>query len=303
MNTLQEVDGVIEIPTADGIYGGIPDEVYHGDRTSLSSSGARALLAPSSPEIFHHQRQQPPEPKPQYDFGHVAHKFVLGEGAEIFELDPAVHGLNKDGTPSKSPTSTAMWQQAAEDARRLGQIPMHIAEVAKAKAMAARVREHPLAGPLLSDGTPELSGYWHDPETDVRLRFRPDWLPNPGRGRLIVVDYKTSTSAHPGHFAKAAAEYGYHQQAPWYLDGLAACEIADDAAFLFVVQSKTAPYPVTVMELDPEDIELGRRRNRKAINLYAQCTAADHWPDYGQRVHSVSLPSYARYQQEGDLDQ
>ncbi|WP_078316031.1 PD-(D/E)XK nuclease-like domain-containing protein [Mycobacterium sp. D16Q16] len=296
-------NSVAEIPTADGIYSGIPDEVYHGDRTSLSSSGARALLAPSSPEIFHHQRQQPPEPKPQYDFGHVAHKFVLGEGSEIAELDPAVHGLNKDGTPSKSPTSTAMWQQAAAEARKLGQIPMHIAEVAKAKAMAARVREHPLAGPLLSDGTPELSGYWHDPETDVRLRFRPDWLPNPGRGRLIVVDYKTSTSAHPGHFAKAAAEYGYHQQAPWYLDGLAACEIADDAAFLFVVQSKTAPYPVTVMELDPEDIELGRRRNRKAINLYAQCTAADHWPDYGQRVHSVSLPSYARYQQEGDLDQ
>ncbi|WP_078324458.1 PD-(D/E)XK nuclease-like domain-containing protein [Mycobacteroides salmoniphilum] len=292
-----------EIPTADGVYSGIPDEVYHGDRTSLSSSGARALLAPSSPEIFHHQRQQPPEPKPQYDFGHVAHKFVLGEGAEIFELDPAVHGLNKDGTPSKSPTSTAMWQQAAAQARELGQIPMHIAEVAKAKAMAARVREHPLAGPLLSDGTPELSGYWHDPKTGIRLRFRPDWLPNPGRGRLIVVDYKTSTSAYPGHFAKAAAEYGYHQQAPWYLDGLAACEIADDAAFLFVVQSKTAPYPVTVMELDPEDIELGRRRNRKAINLYAQCTAADHWPDYGQCVHSVSLPSYARYQQEGDLDQ
>nr|WP_234881233.1 PD-(D/E)XK nuclease-like domain-containing protein [Mycobacteroides salmoniphilum] len=294
---------VIEIPTADGVYSGIPDEVYHGDRTSLSSSGARALLAPSSPEIFHHQRQQPPEPKPQYDFGHVAHKFVLGEGAEIFELDPAVHGLNKDGTPSKSPTSTAMWQQAAEEARKLGQIPMHIAEVAKAKAMAAKVREHPLAGPLLSDGTPELSGYWHDPETGIRLRFRPDWLPNPGRGRLIVVDYKTSTSAHPGHFAKAAAEYGYHQQVPWYLDGLAACEIADDAAFLFVVQSKTAPYPVTVIELDPEDIELGRRRNRKAINLYAQCVAADQWPDYGHRVHSVSLPSYARYQQEGDLDQ
>ncbi|MBE5485495.1 hypothetical protein E3G42_003825 [Mycobacteroides abscessus] len=292
-----------EIPTADGLYAGIPDEVYHADRTSLSSSGARALLAPSSPEIFHYQQRQPPEPKPQYDFGHVAHKFVLGEGADICELDPAVHGLNKDGSPAKSPTATAMWQAAAEEARKAGQIPMHIAEVAKAKAMAARVHEHPLAGPLLADGTPELSGYWHDRETGVRLRFRPDWLPNPGRGRLIVVDYKTSSSAYPGHFAKAAAEYGYHQQAPWYLDGLAACEIADDAAFLFVVQSKTAPYPITVVELKPEDIDLGRRRNRKAIDLYAQCVADDHWPGYGDHVHSVSLPSYATYQQEGELDQ
>ncbi|WP_050549044.1 PD-(D/E)XK nuclease-like domain-containing protein [Mycobacteroides abscessus] len=285
------------------MYSGIPDEVYHADRGSLSSSGARALLAPSCPEIFRHQQLEPPAPKPQYDFGHVAHKFVLGEGSEIAELDPAIHGLNKDGSPSKSPTSTAMWQEAAEAARQRGQIPMHIAEVAKARAMAAKVREHPLAAALLADGTPELSGYWRDPETGVRLRFRPDWLPNPGRGRLIVVDYKTATSAHPGHFARAAADYGYHQQVPWYLDGLAACDIADDAAFVFIVQSKTPPFPVSVIELKPDDIELGRRRNRKAIDLYAACAAHDHWPDYGQGVHSVSLPSYAVYQQEGDLEQ
>ncbi|OHT52597.1 PD-(D/E)XK nuclease-like domain-containing protein [Mycobacteroides chelonae] len=292
-----------QIPAEDGMYSGIPDEVYHADRGSLSSSGARALLAPSCPEIFRHQQLEPPAPKPQYDFGHVAHKFVLGEGSEIAELDPAIHGLNKDGSPSKAPTSTAMWQEAAEAARYRGQIPMHIAEVAKAKAMAAKVRQHPLAAALLADGTPELSGYWHDPETGVRLRFRPDWLPNPGRGRLIVVDYKTATSAHPGHFARAAADYGYHQQVPWYLDGLAACDIADDAAFVFIVQSKTPPFPVSVIELKPDDIELGRRRNRKAIDLYAACAAHDHWPDYGQGVHSVSLPSYAVYQQEGDLEQ
>lgn len=291
------------IPTEDGMYSGIPDEVYHADRGSLSSSGARALLAPSCPEIFRHQQLEPPAPKPQYDFGHVAHKFVLGEGSEIVELDPAIHGLNQNGSPSKAPTNTAMWQEAAQEARQRGQIPMRIAEVAKARAMAAKVREHPLAAALLADGTPELSGYWHDSETGVRLRFRPDWLPNPGRGRLIVVDYKTATSAHPGHFAKAAADYGYHQQVPWYLDGLAACDISNDAAFVFIVQSKSPPYPVSVIELKPDDIELGRRRNRKAIDLYAQCVAADHWPDYGQGVHSVSLPSYAVYQQEGDLEQ
>lgn len=292
-----------QIPTEDGMYSGIPDEVYHADRGSLSSSGARALLAPSCPEIFRHQQLEPPAPKPQYDFGHVAHKFVLGEGSEIVELDPAIHGLNQNGSPSKAPTNTAMWQEAAQEARQRGQIPMHIAEVAKARAMAAKVREHPLAAALLADGTPELSGYWHDSETGVRLRFRPDWLPNPGRGRLIVVDYKTATSAHPGHFARAAADYGYHQQIPWYLDGLAACDISNDAAFVFIVQSKSPPYPVSVIELKPDDIELGRRRNRKAIDLYAQCVATDHWPDYGQGVHSVSLPSYAVYQQEGDLEQ
>ncbi|SHZ23499.1 PD-(D/E)XK nuclease-like domain-containing protein [Mycobacteroides abscessus] len=291
------------IPAVDGVYAGIPDEAYHADRASLSSSGARSLLSPSCPAIFHHEQQQPPKPKKQYDFGHAAHKYVLGEGSEIAVLDPAVHGLNKDGTRSKAPTHTAMWQQAVDEARQRGQVPMSVDEDTKARAMAAKVREHPLAAALLADGTPELSGYWHDPETGVRLRFRPDWLPNPGRGRLVVVDYKTSTSASPAHFAKAAAEYGYHQQVPWYLDGLAAAEISDDAAFVFIVQSKDAPYLVSVMELDPQAVDLGRRRNRRAIDLYARCVANDHWPDYGQGIHPVSLPNYAVYSQEGDLDQ
>lgn len=292
----------IEIPAADGVYAGIPDEVYHADRFSLSSSGARGLLPPSSPELFDHQRNEPPKPKPQYDFGHLAHKYVLGEGSDIAVLDPAVHGLKKDGSVSDAPTSTAGWKQAVDEARARGQVPVHIAEVEKAKAMAAKVHEHPIARVLLSDGTPELSGYWHDPATGVRLRFRPDWLPNPGRNRLIVVDYKTATSAYPGHFSKAAAEYGYHMQVAWYLDGLAATEIADDAAFVFIVQSKTAPYPVTVVELDARDVDLGRRRNRKAIDLYAHCAGTDQWPGYGDGIHSVSLPSYAIYQQEGDLE-
>ncbi|SIC55431.1 gp60 protein [Mycobacteroides abscessus subsp. abscessus] len=291
------------IPATDGIYAGIPDEAYHADHTSLSSSGARALLAPSCPAIFRYEQEQPRKPKKEYDFGHAAHLYVLGEGSEIAALDPAIHGLNKDGSPSKSPTSTAAWQDAAREARERGQVPMHIDEIAKAKAMADKVREHPLAAALLADGAAELSGYWHDRETGVRLRLRTDWLTNPGRGRFIVVDYKTSTTAHPEHFARAAADYGYHQQAPWYLDGLEAVEVSNDAGFVFIVQSKSPPYLVSVMELDPAAIDLGRRRNRKAIDLYAQCVADDHWPDYGQGVHPISLPGYATYRQEGELDQ
>ena len=36
-------------PIEPGIYDKIPDEIYHGDRNSLSSTGARKLLAPSCP--------------------------------------------------------------------------------------------------------------------------------------------------------------------------------------------------------------------------------------------------------------
>ena len=66
-----------------------------------------------------------------------------------------------------------------------------------------------------------------------------------------------------------------------------------------------------MIELDPAAIDLGRRLNRRAVDVFAKCTAEDDWPDYGQLVHSVSLPvlrstnrkgfsTYDRYAQHRD---
>lgn len=273
------------VPELDGIYTDIPELVYHADRGSLSSSGARKLL--DCPAIFHHEQEQPPTPKPQFDFGHVAHGLVLGVGLDVVPVD----------APD---WKTKAAQEERKQAHAEGKVPLLVDDVAKAELMAQRVLEHETAAALLAVGDPEISGYWHDDVAPVRLRFRTDWL-HPGRSRIIAVDYKTSTSANPGKFAKSCADFGYHQQAAWYIDGLAETGAGEDSAFLFIVQSKEPPHLVTVVELDPDDIDRGRRLNRRAINLYADCIADDQWPDYGQGIHQISLPGYSRYQEEAQL--
>lgn len=278
------------VPPNDGVYGRIPDTVYHADRGSLSSSGGRKLLAPSCPAIYWAEQQDPPNPKPQYDFGHAAHKMVLGEGAQLVKVD-AENWRTGDA------------QKARNKAWAEGKAPLLKKDIDQAQRMAGRVFSHPIAGKLLdADGTAELSGWWHDDDTGVRLRFRPDWLLERPGSRMICVDYKTAVSASPDHFARSAADYGYHQQAAWYLDGLREVEVSDDAAFVFVVQSKTAPFLVSVVQLDAEAIQLGRDRNRAAIDIYAKCLADGQWPGYGDGIHSVSLPRWAVNQQQAALD-
>ena len=276
------------IPSEDGIYPNISDTLYHSDRSSLSSSGARKLLPPSCPAIFRWEQLHGRKPKAEYDFGHAAHKFVLGEGEEIAPI-------YADDWRTKAA------KEQRDQARADGKVPLLKSAVDTAMEMANKVMAHPLAAALLAEGTPELSGFHVDAESGVRLRFRPDWITELGSGRVVVADYKTTTSAHPSSFAKHAAEYGYHMQQAWYLDGLAALEIADDAVFLFIAQEKTPPYLVSVIELDAADVELGRRLNRHAIDLYGECTDSGEWPGYGQHIHHVSLPSYAVTQQERHL--
>lgn len=277
------------VPPEDGIYSGISDIDYHADHDSLSSSGARALLAPNAPAIFDYERKQPPNPKPEYDFGHGAHKYVLGEGSVIVEIEA-------DNWQTKAA------REGREAAWARNEVPLLTKDVIKAKAMADAARKHPVLRELLGapDGVPELSGYWHDPETGVRLRFRPDWLCQI-RGQIIGVDYKTTTDASPENCARAAADYGYHMQDAWYRDGLVATEITDDPDFLIAFQSKKPPHLVSVVRIRPHHVELGRRRNRKAIDLYHQCITSGDWPGYGDQIHNIDLPSYAVYRQEAEL--
>lgn len=286
------------IPPNDGIYASIPDDVYHADLSSLSSSGARALLA-KTPEEFDFERRTPRDPNPNFDFGHAAHKMVLGIGSRLQMLDPKVCGLKADGKPAASPTSTAMWKAAAAKAREQGKLPIAKADMEKAQTMAGRVFRHPVAARLLGAGQAEHSIYWHDDATGVRRRIRPDFLTE-GLARQICVDYKTATSANPAQFQRAVFDYGYHMQQAYYEDGLAELGLVD-VGFLFVVQSKTAPYTVSVCQIDPDVVELGRRQNRAALELFARCTAEDRWPGY-DGIHSVGMAGWAVKQIEESLE-
>lgn len=274
------------VPTQDGVWLKIPDQVYHGDRASLSSSGARTLLW-ESPEQFLSDQLEPPNPKPEYDFGHGAHKYVLREGSEIVEVD-ADTWRGKDAQIERQ----AAWKAS--------QIPLLTKDVMKAKAMADAVMKNRWAKQLLapaSGAVSEASGYWHDPVTGVRLRFRPDRLVQI-RGQWFCVDYKTMRdSADTEKVMKSVADYKYHQQQAWYEDGCAATGI-DDVRFVFIFQSKKLPYLANVVELPRVDVERGRQLNRLAIDLYASCKETDTWHGLDDTIHTGEFPRYAVYREE-----
>lgn len=273
---------IAEPITEPGIYA-MTNEEYHADRGSLSSSGARLLLPPSCPALFRHAQDNPQEPKKTFDIGNAAHKLVLGEGPQLKQIE---HEL----------WNTKAAKAAVAEARESGEIPLKPAEYRQVHDMADALRRHPVASLLFDPerGTPEQSLFWRDERTGVMRRARLDWLPHPRSGRLIIPDYKTCRSAEPSALAKAVEEFGYHQQDDWYRSGAKALDLADDdAAFVFVCQEKDPPYVVTVVEMDASARRIGAARNRRALELFAECTAADHWPGYSDEIAHLSLPPWA----------
>ncbi|KIA63037.1 hypothetical protein FG87_22010 [Nocardia vulneris] len=263
-----------------GVYDDVTDTEYHGDTSSLSSSGARKILPPGCPAAFKHERDHGKVTAAHFDEGHAAHSLVLGVGLDIVEV----------AAESWQTKAAREERQAAYDA---GKVPLLSAKVSEIKAMAAAIADHPLAAELLADGVAETSAYCLDPATWTRLRARADWR-TAFRGQPTIVDYKTSKNADPSLFRVSASGIGYHCQDPWYRDVFAACGIEIDR-FIFVVQEKTPPYLISVHEFSDDDVALGRRLNRLAIDIYAACVAEDYWPGYGDHIHSMRLTARARY--------
>ncbi len=268
--------------TEPGVYE-MDAETYHADPVpggSLSSSGARKLLPPSCPAKYRWERDHGRLSKRAFDLGHAAHKLVLGAGPDLVVID-ADNYLTKAA------------KTARDEAHEQGKVPLLAAEWEQVKAMAAALRAHPVASVLLDPGRgrAEQVLIWRDGPSGVMRRAMIDLLP----------DVKTCHSADLDALSKAVNQHGYHQQGDFYRAGAQALGLAgEDAAFVFVCQEKSAPYLVTIIELDHVAMRIGAIRNRRALQIYAECTRTGHWPAYSEGIEQLSLPPWAEAQ-EGEL--
>lgn len=291
--------------TEPGVYD-LASEDYHRDPVvggSLSHSGAKKLLLPSCPAIYQAWRTGPPEVKAAFDFGRAAHREVLGAGDEIV----VIPGSGKDENSWRTAKDDA---QVAE-ARAAGLTPIKPRDAETVQAMAAELRQHPIASALLdpATGKAEQTLIWRDKDSGVMCRALVDFLRHPVTGqRLVMPDYKTANDVDPDSIAKAIASFAYHGQGAWYGDGAEHLELTTGApAFVLIFQRKTAPYLVVCVQVTPEDIGRGYERNRAARHLYRWCTDNDRWPSYrdgfgnwaDDHVLSLQIPPWEQSRHDG----
>jgi hypothetical protein len=274
------------VVTEPGVYDMSP-EAYHADPVpggSLSHSGARKLMPPSCPALFRYWADHGQPPKREFDFGHAAHQQVLGAGQPVTVVDA-------------ENWRTKAAKEKADAAREAGSTPVLAHEWEIVEAMAAKIREHPIASALFNPdtGRGEQALVWVDERTGVWRRALIDWLPNPVRGqRLVIGDYKTCRCAAPSALPRTMADYGYNSQADWYLAAIKALGLHGgiEPAFVNVFQEKTPPYLVTVGWPDPTALLWGARHNAEALDTYRACLQSGRWPGYADDVITVSLPPW-----------
>lgn len=257
-----------------GIYGGISNADYHRDE-ALGSTSLKTL-ATKTPAHYQYDKANP-KFSDAFTLGTAAHSLILeGDASNILVVEA-------DNWMSKAA------KEAKTEALAHGKQPLLHKEWLQVCAMQDAVMGHKQARELFTGHEAEQSVFWD--EDGLMLKCRPDaWKPS------LLVDLKTTRDANPNEFGKTAHEYGYHQSAAHYIDGVKAAT-GEELPFHFVLVEKTAPYLVSVVELDSEAVYLGRMLNDRAKRIYRECMETNNWPGYPSG-ELINLPMWAIYQAE-----
>lgn len=266
-----------------GLVYDLDENTYHAATDSLSASGAKVLLG-----------KRPPSPDGEaLMFGRLVHTVIL----EPHKLDTYavlnadVIGVKADGSKADNPTATKAWKDAVFAAKRDGLTVITGQMLAKAQAMAAAVTAHPEAGRLLAAATDHEVSAYADHPSGARVRARFDLIcPE------AVVDIKTTRDADPENFGRSMHAFGYHISAANYLDIARANGLDVDRFDLIAVEKEPTPggdYRVSVMEIHPDAIDLGRELMAEACARWLALGKRIDLPSYGDERHVIDLPPYA----------
>jgi hypothetical protein len=280
-----------------GIYKKIPMDAYHGQLTvspSISSSGLRTIEQKSPLHYFATSYLNPDRPEEDEAesaamiMGRAVHTLLLGEEGFRDQYVTRPEKYEDDNGVWKPWSGNAnTCKEWLADRKREGKTVLLKSQVADIVGMAERLSENPVAMDLLR-GRIERSIVVKDKATGVWVKSRPDSIPRDH----TIADLKTCGDASYVGIQRSIMDKGYLQQMAL---AIACLEIAGHTpvkeAVLLFVETKY-PYAFNIKPLDNGDIFTAMRINRRALNTFAECLAANDWPTYEDSLRTWSAPQW-----------
>ncbi len=251
----------------------LSNEDYHADKSSVSSSHLK--LISQSPKLYWHRYLDPNAPKQTptaaMRLGTLVHSMVL-------EPDK----VHQEFGVLSAARNTKLGKAELKEFSDAGLEAVSRSDWDLAVQVAASVHKHPAAAKLLSQGEPETSWFFTDPDTGLKCKIRPDWMSDD-----YIIDLKTTQDASPKAFARSTCDLSYHLQQAFYLLPF------QEKRFVFIAVEKTYPFQVGVYELSPDAKGLGEVKCSQAMHLLKKCRDTNHWPGYSDELQTLNLPDWA----------
>jgi exodeoxyribonuclease VIII len=280
--TFEQALGVLKIASMIGVHHNLSDDEYFA-HPAINCSGLK-LIASKTPLHFKHQQTAPRIETKALTLGSAIHCATLEPEAftERYVIAPPIDKRTKEGK--------AAWAELEASEK----IVLSADDAELVASVAQSVRNHKTASKLLTSGNAEVAVFSQIDGMNVKCKC--DYL----RQNVAIIDLKTTEDASEKGFLKSVFNYGYHQQAAFYMDVLESIGQPVDA-FVFIAVEKTAPFAVGIYELDAECVAIGRALNQRAMATHRECLETDDWRGYSENIELLSAPAWVVRQAENSV--
>lgn len=236
-----------------------------------------------SPKHFKWFLDNPQNQTPALAFGTAFHCYVL-EPERFAEEYIIVYKIDK---------RTKEGKELISNAESLGKKLITEEDMMLIQNMAESIHSTKYADTLLS-GEHEISYYWEDEMTSIKVKCRPDSRRKLRNDKGIIVDIKTCESAATDDFMRDAIKYGYDLQSAQYKTGVELYE-GYPHDFVFIAVEKKPPYAVNILQADDLFVQRGKDLYRLYLGLIADCRQNNLWDSYNGRngmINNLGLPAW-----------
>jgi PDDEXK-like domain of unknown function (DUF3799) len=269
-----------------GWYANVPIEKYHAAGIcigpAVSSSNLRKCWSHSPAHMFaewcENPDSEPRKPTRQMILGQAAHHLFLGEDgfSAKYVCQPETYPDKKTGEKKKWHNGSdycKAWNEKFSD-----RVIYTVEEGEAIIAMAKSLELEPLVQDGLLRGHVETSGFFHDKETDLWVKVRPDVIPTDSGD---FADLKTASEVITPALQYSIRTYGYHQQGALIWE---ACDALGQefASFVLMFIETQRPHCARTAPLEENDLSLGRRQNRLMMRKIRECMEKNHFPGPGE---------------------
>lgn len=271
-----------------GVFSGITNADYHAG-PGVSNSSQSGL--DQSPMHRQHARSNFDSKKKALIEGTILHEYILEphliENWIVCSEDITIGTKGYIAQMEKNPGRTIVPEDVKE------KLPKIREQIMKLPIMQIAMTD--------SRGYRELSAWWRCPETGLLCKARPDiFIPE----LRMIVDLKKTQSAAQHDFARSVADYDYHRQGPYHVDGfnhaMRQSGIKENEmdpgdsvdTWVMVAAEWEEPYGVRAWALGEKSFHLGTAEYRENLEKIAACEQAQEWPGYPLDIGTIEVPGW-----------
>ncbi len=293
----------------DGIHTNISIEDYHANTSHISATQIKIAKTSLKHFDWYTRGKLPRDQKKQFDFGNAFELALLDNTNYLKKVATLpdqqwvdeIQTINED---SKNPRNTNYYKDRYKAFMKENEGKYIINDSGdhsfdSIEEMLSSCYQDSTIQALVKNTEYQLSLFWTDPETGLKLKTRPDICK---RKKNVVVNLKTTLDGSPSAFSYDLKKYEYPLQACIEMLGCLETGLMEriDNYFWLVVE-KVPPFNATIYEFADSDIKACMDSTKYHLNKIAKGMKENKFPGYTQEadnefgILTAELPKFYRF--------